>query len=337
VTRTALRLRAFAAAALLALLAAGPAAASPAAKPKPKPNPNTGIVDIFTTLGYQNGSAAGTGMVISPSGEVLTNNHVIRGATTFRVVVVTTGRSYKATVVGYDVDDDVAVLQLAGASNLKTIPLGNSSKLKVGQAVVARGNAGGKGGTPSVASGTITRLHQQIIAQDGEGGSETLTNLIETNAPIQPGDSGGPLLNAKGRVVGIVTAGSVTFRFQTTGGLGYAITINRALTIARQIEAGKSSATVHIGPTAFLGVGVGDAPGGGAGVAQIVSGSAADAAGLVVGDVITSLNGMPISNMADLRAAVLALTPGTPVAIEWTDLNGFAQSGTITPASGPPQ
>lgn len=336
-TRIALRLRTLAAAAVLLLATAGPAAAAEVAKPNPKPNPNVGIVNIYTTLGYQNGSAAGTGMIITASGEVLTNNHVIRGATTIRAVVVTTGRSYSATVVGYDVPDDVAVLQLDGASNLKPIPLGNSSKLRVGQMVVARGNAGGRGGTPTVTKGTITRLHQQIVAQDGEGATETLTNLIETDAAIQPGDSGGPLLNTKGRVIGIITAGSVTFRFQTTGGLGYAIAINRALVIARQIEAGKASDSVHVGPTAFLGVSVADSPVGGAAIAQIVSGSGAEAAGLSVGDVITSLDGTPISTTTDLRTAVLRLAPGNPVPIEWIDQTGVAQSGQITPTSGPPQ
>jgi S1-C subfamily serine protease len=324
-------------AALLALAVAAPASAAGHGKRTKAPGPNTGIVDIFTTLGYANGSAAGTGMIISSSGEVLTNNHVIRGATTFRVVDVTTNRSYSATVAGYDVADDIAVLQIQGASNLHTIPLGNSSKLKTGQAVVARGNAGGRGGLPSIAPGSITRLHQQIVAQDDQGNAETLTNLIETDANVQPGDSGGPLFNAKNRAIGIVTAGSTTYRFQTTGGLGYAIPINRALVIARQIEAGKASATVHLGGTAFLGVQIRDNPGGGTLIEGVVSGSAAEAAGLVPGDVITSLNGTTVNTSSDLQTGVLALTPGVTVPIGWTDATGVAQTGQITPTSGPPQ
>jgi S1-C subfamily serine protease len=179
------------------------------------------------------------------------------------------------------------------------------------------------------------------VASDGQGNSETLTGLIETNAAVQPGDSGGPLLNAAGRVVGMITAGSAGFRFQGSGGDGYAVPINRALVIARQIEAGKASAEIHVGETAFLGVQISDprpdAGVAGAVVVSVVAGTPAEAAGLGAGDVITSLDGRAIASAADLQAAVLALTPGTPVAIEWTDQNGGATSGQVTPASGPPQ
>ncbi|HEY1563248.1 MAG TPA: trypsin-like peptidase domain-containing protein [Gaiellaceae bacterium] len=292
---------------------------------------NVGIVDIYTTLGYENGVAAGTGMILSHSGEVLTNNHVIRGATKFKVVDVTTHRTYPATVVGYSVSRDVAVLQLAQASRLKTIRLGASVPLRVGQQVVARGNAQGLGGAPKEARGRVTALHRQIVARDESGGSETLTNLIATDAPVVPGDSGGPLEDARNRAVGMVTAGS-------TAGIrrGFAIPIRQALVYARLIMKGKSSATVHVGQTAFLGVNLSDASGG-ARVMEVIQGKAADAAGLVAGDVITSLNGSSISSSADIRTVVLTLVPGTSVAIEWTDANGNAQTGSITPTSGPPQ
>src|SRR5581483_10780311 len=161
----------------------------------------TGIVDVRTTLGYEQGAAAGTGIVLTSSGEVLTNNHVIRGATAVRVVIPGAGRSYKAKVIGYDVSDDVAVLQLSGASNLRTASLGSSSSLKVGQHVTATGNAGGTGRLTS-ATGTIT-------GRDEQNGSEQLTGLIETNAALQPGDSGGPLLDSSSHVIGMNTAASV--------------------------------------------------------------------------------------------------------------------------------
>ncbi len=261
---------------------------------------------------------------------------MIRGATTIRVVDVATKHSYSATVVGYSVQADLAVLQLARASGLKTIPLGNSAKLKVGQPVTALGNAGGTGVT-SVSTGRITGLHRSIVAQDEQNGAERLTNLIETNAGVQPGDSGGPLVNAAGRVIGIVTAGSVGFRFQASAGLGYAIPINRARAVAGQIVVGKASATIHVGPTAFLGVSIRDAPAGGAQVVQVVPGSAASAAGLAPDDVVTSLNGISVGSGADLQKAVLSLTPGTTVEIDWTDPLGTAQTAQITPTSGPPQ
>jgi S1-C subfamily serine protease len=324
------------AAALLSVPLLASATAAAAAPTARHATSTAGIVNIFTKLGYESSSAAGTGIVVSASGEVLTNNHVIRGATSIRVVDTATKRSYAATVVGYSVKADLAVLRIAHPSGLTAIPLGNSAMLRVGQAVTALGNAGGQGVT-SVSSGTITGLHRTIVAQDQQNGSERLTNLIETNAGVQPGDSGGPLVNAAGRAVGIVTAGSVGFRFQTSAGLGYAIPINKARAILKQIRAGNASAAIHIGPTAFLGVSIRDAPTGGAQVVQVVSGTAADTAGLAPNDVVTSLNGITISSGSDLQQAVLSLTPGTAVPIEWTDASGTPQTGQITPESGPPQ
>jgi S1-C subfamily serine protease len=291
---------------------------------------NVGIVDIYTTLGYENGIAAGTGMILTRSGEVLTNNHVISGATNFKVVDVTTHRRYSATVVGYSVSRDVAVLQLAHASGLRTVRLGGWVRTRVGQRVVARGNAQGRGGPPKAARGRIIALHQQIVAKDESGESETLSNLITTNAPVVPGYSGGPLDDARNRVLGMVTAGSIS-NFHR----GFAIPIKQALQLARRIESGRPNAIVHIGPTAFIGV-VMDVPGS-AQITQILAGKPADDAGLVVGDVITSLNSAAISSRADVRRVVLSLVPGKAVPIGWKDASGAAHSGTITPTSGPPQ
>jgi S1-C subfamily serine protease len=318
---------------LASAVAASPAgAAGHSSSTRVKAGANVGIVDIYTTLGYSAGRAAGTGMILTRSGEVLTNNHVIAGATKFKVVDVTTHRRYSATVAGYSVSRDIAVLHLAHASGLRTVKRGGAIALHVGMRVIARGNAQGLGGTPKVARGQIIALHQQIVAK-GEIGAETLNNVIATNAPVVPGYSGGPLENSQNRVLGIVTAGS-------TSGVhrGFAIPIKQALQIARRIESGRSNGIVHVGPTAFLGVGLDDASGGsGAKVVSIVPGKPADLAGLVMGDVITSLNGAAVSSMADLRQTVLSLVPGKAVAIGWTDTNGVAQTGTITPISGPPQ
>ena len=312
-------------------VAASPAGAAGHSTHPVRAAPNVGIVDIYTTLGYEHGLAAGTGMIISRSGEVLTNNHVISGATKFKVVDVTTHRRYSATVVGYSVSRDVAVLQLAQASGLRTVKRGGAVPLRVGMQVVARGNAQGRGGPPKTARGRIIALHQQIVAKDEVGDSETLSNLIATNAPVVPGYSGGPLENTQNRVLGIVTAGS-------TSGVhrGFAIPLAQALQLARRIESGESSAVVHVGPTAFLGVVLQDVSGG-ARIWSVVPGKPADVAGLVKGDVITSLNGTTISSSADVRKAVLSLVPGKAVPIGWTDTSGTVQTGTITPISGPPQ
>src|SRR6202007_2668021 len=214
------------------------------------------LVDVVTTLGNQGGSAAGTGIVLTSDGEVLTNNHVIEGATSIKVTDVGNGRTYTATVVGYDASHDVAVLQLQNASGLTVASLGDSSSVRAGDNVVALGNAGGQGGTPSVAAGTVTALGQSITASDELSNvSEQLTGLIETNAPIQPGDSGGPLVNAYGQVIGMDTAAGNNYQFQgqsSTATQAYAIPIGEALSIAKQIESGTGSADVHIGATAFL-------------------------------------------------------------------------------------
>jgi S1-C subfamily serine protease len=221
-----------------------------------------GLVDVVTTLGYQSGKAAGTGMVLTSTGEVLTNNHVIDGATSIKATDVGNGRTYTAKVVGYDKTHDVAVLQLQNASGLQTVTL-SSAGPQTGQKVVALGNALGKGGTPSVVTGRITGLGQSITASDeGAGNAEQLTGMIGHNAPIQPGDSGGPLVNTEGEVIGMDTAASASSASGSpsqsgqaqTAAQAFAIPIARASSIAGQIEAGRSSSTVHIGATAFLGV-----------------------------------------------------------------------------------
>ena len=303
----------------------------------------TGVVAIRTTLGYRQGAAAGTGIVLTSNGEVLTNNHVIRGATNVRVVIPGTGRSYQATVVGYAVSRDVAVLQLKGASNLRTVSLGNSSNLHVGQQVTATGNAGGTGSLTS-STGRITGLGRTITASDEQNGAEQLIGLIETDATLEPGDSGGPLLDSSHRVIGMDTAASVGFSFQTTASTdGYAIPINRALALVKQIRAGRTTATVHVGGTQFLGVQIRDVDGldfgaGGAGgglVAGVVSGSPANKAGLSPGDVITAIAGRTVSTSSDVLAALLTKTPGTTVQLTWVDQAGMQQTAAVTLASGP--
>jgi S1-C subfamily serine protease len=300
----------------------------------------TGVVVIDTNLAYQNGEAAGTGMVLTSSGEILTNNHVIRGATTIKIVVPGTSHTYAARVVGYDVSADVAVLQARGAGNLKTVSLGNSSAIKVGQTVSATGNAGGTG-TLSTTSGEITGIARAITVSDDQGGTESLSGLIETNSQLEPGDSGGPLLNAAGKVIGMDTAASVGYgRFQETASTdAYAIPINSALAIAQKIEAGNASATVHVGTTAFLGVDVASNGSGspGAIIAAVVSGGPAANAGLAAGDVIASIDGHAISSPAALGTTLLGEKAGARISATYVATTGASQTTTITLASGPPQ
>jgi S1-C subfamily serine protease len=299
------------------------------------------VVNIVSQLGGQGAESAGTGIVLTSSGEILTNNHVIDGATSIRVTDVGNGESYSAKVVGYDATHDVAVLKLSGAAGLKTATLGNSSDVQVGQKVVALGNAGGQGGEPKVAAGQVTGLGKSITAQDeGSGSTEQLTNMIRTNADIQPGDSGGPLTNTSGQVVGIDTAASSSQ--SGTAVQAFAIPINRALTVAGKIAAGKSSATIHIGATAFLGVEVGSASAGlggqgttGATIEGVVQGGVAAQAGLTGGDTITSVGGHAITSPTSLRDTLAALTPGAKVSVTWQTQAGQSQTATVTLGSGP--
>ncbi len=213
-----------------------------------------GLVDIASRLGYEGGTAAATGMVISSGGLVLTNNHVIQGSTELTAIAVSTERHFDVRWLGYDKSDDVAVLQLVGASGLRTVPLGNSARVRAGSPVIALGNAEGLGGAPAV-SGVITKLDQTVTASDdGSTSSETLHGMMQTDAAIVPGDSGGSLVSISGRVIGMDTAaatGSFRAGAQNTG---FAIPINKALAIARQIITGQVSATIRIGSAAFLGV-----------------------------------------------------------------------------------
>lgn len=312
-----------------------------------------GLVDVNTTFGYQNAVGAGTGIVLTSNGEVLTNNHVINGATSVNVTDVGNGETYKATVVGYDRAADIAVLQLHGASGLRTSRIGNSDALTVGQEVVAFGNAGGTGGTPSSAGGSITALGQAITASDElDGTSEQLSGLIETNADIQSGDSGGTLVDSSGLVIGMDTAAASGYSLQSEANQGYAIPIDTAVSIARKIESGQSSPTIHVGPTALLGVTTSSGgPGGGfdggfadgygtavagATVNGVVSGGPASEAGIAAGDTITSVDGRSISSPAALGAAIGQDRPGQSVQLTWTDSSGQAHSATVNLGSGPP-
>jgi S1-C subfamily serine protease len=293
-----------------------------------------GVVDLDTVLDFGTGKAAGTGIVLSSTGEILTNNHVVQGSTSISVTVVSTGKSYTATVVGTDPAEDVAVIQLKDASGLATARLGDSSKVAVGNAVTAVGNAGGTGGVPSAATGTVTAIGQSITASDPTGSNaEQLTDLIQINAPIQAGDSGGPLYASDNSVIGIDTAASSP---RSTSITGFAIPIAKAVLIAQQIEAGPASSSIHLGYPAFLGVEMGyrGQTQGGAAIAGVVSGSAAQA-GLTAGDTITSVDGSAISSASDLSTVLAGHRPGQQVRLSWSDASGQTHSATITLGAGP--
>jgi S1-C subfamily serine protease len=305
------------------------------------------VVDI-NVIEATGGSAAGTGMILTPSGEVLTNNHVVEGASQIRVKIAGRSGSYPARVLGVDPTKDVALLQIEGVSNLPTVTL-SSTPPYVGEQVIAIGNALGLGGTPTVTEGTITALNRSITATDEFGDSgENLTGMLQTDAALAPGDSGGPLVNDLGQVVGMDTAaysGGATA--QSFSNVGFAIPINTALNIVRQIQNGQASSTVILGSRAVMGVEVTDADSpyafqfqpatsSGALVLQVNPGSPAAAAGLVPGDVIVSFDGHAVTSVSQLSQLEAPFKPGQSVSVTWVTPMGQSETASIQLVPGPP-
>jgi S1-C subfamily serine protease len=333
-----------------------------------------GLVIINTDLQYNGEAAAGTGMVINADGLVLTNNHVIDGSTKITATVASTGQAYRARVIGYDKPGDVALIQLQHASGLTTVPIGNSSAVKVGESVVGMGNAEGRGAIRAV-PGQVTGLNQVITASE-KGGSvsaEKLHGMIETNADIVPGDSGGPL-SASAGVIGMDTAG---VNYGQASATGFAIPINTALSVARQIAAGHASPTITIGYPPFIGIfiasGSSSSPrkqaqqqnrsSGGSGstprcytstadltvpstiaplrsgilVDGTVCGSPAARAGLTGGAVITTVNGRPVGSPDNLSRILARFRPGGTVSVSWVSPSGQRTTSSLRVTAGPPQ
>ncbi|WP_067696903.1 S1C family serine protease [Nocardia jejuensis] len=329
-----------------ARIAGNPVAASPGAVTRPAgfttapdlhgaaQNVVSGLVDVNTELGMQNSEGAGTGIVLSSDGTVLTNNHVVEGATKIAVTDLGNGQTYGASVIGYDRKNDLAVLRLSGASDLQTAPLGDSDKVAVGDNVVGVGNAGGKG-TPTAAAGQVTALNRSITASDDSAGAaEQLTGLIQVSANIQPGDSGGPLVNDAGQVVGMDTAASQGFRLGG-GNQGFAIPIDKAVAEAATIRSGTTSGTVHIGDTAFLGVSVSDSGGRGAIIRGVVADGPADSLGLSAGDIVTALDDSAVATATDLTDAMDGHHGGETVTVHWTDRQGAGHAEAVRLTTGP--
>jgi S1-C subfamily serine protease len=288
----------------------------------------TGLVRIATTLKYQGGRAAGTGMILTSTGEVLTNHHVVAGATKITVTVMSTGQHYRATVVGTDAQDDVAVLQLTNATGLSVVRP-DTSGVSVGDAVTAVGDAGGSSSTFSAAAGTVTALDQHITTRNQDGStSEKLSGLIEISSDVISGDSGGATYDDQGEVVGMTTAAS-------TGGSdvdGYAIPISKALSIADDLEQGTVNARYAYGAPAFLGLGLQDSS---TTIGAVYPGTPAARAGLTAGDTVTRVGSTRVTTAAALRRAITAYSPGDAVRLTWTDSAGTTHLATVTLIAGP--
>lgn len=287
-----------------------------------------GLVTITSEVGFGEGEAAGTGIVIGSDGLVVTNHHVVEGATSISVTVANTGRTYDAEVLGFNAKRDVAVLQLEDASGLATAST-DAGGVSVGDDVTAVGDAGGDGGALTAAEGTVTdEAHSITVPDEQTGEAHRLTRLIEVDADIIPGDSGGALLSSSGEVVGMNVAAS-SGSAQITG---YVIPIKRVLRIAARVVAGQDTATISLGYDAFLGVSL---SGSGTTLAGVLDGGAADAAGLGAGDSITSVGGTSVTTYTELQRAVAAHDPGDRVRVTWTDASGASHSATVTLGRAP--
>jgi putative serine protease PepD len=279
-----------------------------------------GVVSIQTSS-YVSGNGfgssgqvtgAGSGMILTSDGEVLTNNHVIEGATSIKVTIFGESQAHDATLIGTDAADDVALVKIQGVSGLPTVQLGDSAALQVGDDVVAIGNALALAGGPTVTEGIVSAKDRSL-----SGGSEDLSGLIQTDAAINPGNSGGPLVNSSGQVIGMNTAviQSAGSNGEAAQNIGFAIAIDRIKPIVENLRSGKSTSATQAAGSGFLGVSTASVDATtqqqfglnvnqGAIVGAVTPGSPADSAGVQQGDVITKIDGTTVTTADQLSTIV---------------------------------
>ncbi|QIK71804.1 PDZ domain-containing protein [Propioniciclava coleopterorum] len=312
---------------------------TPTASPTPTVQQTTGPVDVtddvqrgLVLIAGRTGNegVAGTGMVLTPDGFVLTNYHVVRSTSSVSATVAPTGRTYKAKLVGRDATKDVALLKLEGAQDLKVIAH-DRDPVAVGDAVVAAGNANGQGYV-TANRGNIQALNTSISVRSASENDPPvrLRGLIQTNAPAWPGDSGGPMFDAEGEVLGMTTAGGSDDNDERDKQV-YAVPIDAAMKVVEQIRAGDESGTVVIGPKAYLGVVVrADDAAQAVVVTRVEDGTPAAKAGIRSGDTISSVNGTAITSRSDLSTVLDKVEPGSTIPIGWTTAAGRERTGQVT-------
>jgi putative serine protease PepD len=291
------------------------------------------INDTVTTSGNGRGGfggfggfeadGAGTGIIISSDGYVVTNAHVVNGASNIKVTLPANGGTHDATIVGMDTTKDLAVIKISGVSGLTAATFANSDTVQVGDSVIAVGNALGYGGSPTVTEGIISAKGRSL--QDSE---DNLTGLLQTDAAINPGNSGGPLVDTNGDVVGINVAVATGTSSEPAQNIGFTIPSNTVVQAIPDLKAGKSSSGGSSQSTAYLGVEIADAQNG-AGIVAVQSGSPAAQAGLQANDIITKFNSTTITDSSDLQQAVRAQKPGDTVTLT-VDRNGNTMTVKVT-------
>jgi S1-C subfamily serine protease len=271
--------------------------------------------------GFQE-SGAGTGIIISADGQIVTNAHVVNGATAITVTLPNNGGTHPASIVGIDTTQDLAVIKISGVTDLKPATFANSDTAAVGDSVLAVGNALGYGGAPTVTEGILSAKGRTLSGTD-----DNLSGLLQTDAAINPGNSGGPLVDSTGQVIGINVAVASGTTSEPAQNIGFTIPSNTVVADLPSLKAGKGASTQGGGQTTqsgtFLGVSVADATGG-ALVQAVEAGSPAAAAGIQVGDLITAVDGKTIADGTALQQAIRSEKSGTTVTI------GITRNGSPT-------
>ncbi|MEY2469194.1 MAG: hypothetical protein QOF21_1892 [Actinomycetota bacterium] len=272
-----------------------------------KVGPSTVAIRSTIAEGPFTEAAAGTGVIISSDGEIMTNAHVVDGASTVKVTLAGESQARTANVIGTDTDADLALLKIPNVTGLPAATLGKSSDVRVGDDVVAIGNALALRGGPTVTRGIVSALDRSLQTSDS-----AMTGLIQTDASISSGNSGGPLVDATGKVIGINSAVAASGQGQAAENIGFAIAIDNALPVIDRLRNHTTAAA-----SGYLGVRTSDPQDGsrGATVASVEAGSAAAKAGIAAGDLITAIDGKSVDGAAALGAAIRTHTPGTPVKI----------------------
>jgi len=288
-------------------------------------NLTDGLVLIDTEVGYGEGAAAGTGLVLTANGIVITNHHVVAGSTSVTVTDPANGEKYDADVLGYDTTHDVAVLQLADASNLPTVAV-SAQPVTSGASITAIGNAEG-GGQLVTVNGQVTGTGVTVtVTDDNSSNQSTLTNLLQTTAPLVPGDSGGAMFDNSSKVVAMNVAGSTN----TYAPAGYGIPISTALKVANAVVTGQPNSTVTLGRTGGLGIVVSTQSSGAPKILQVVSGGAAAKAGITSGSTLTSLDGTTLSSSDQVTSILANYKPGDQIQASWKDRGGRSHTATVT-------
>ncbi|MDQ7993328.1 MAG: S1C family serine protease [Propionicimonas sp.] len=322
----------------------GPGSGQPTIAPDPEqttepdtdPQPTQGSTPANMSAGIvfvegqtSSGTAAGTGMVLSADGKVLTNYHVVAGSEALQVTVADNGDTYEATVLGFDQSKDVALLQLKDASGLATVTI-DDDQVKVGDEVTAVGNAGGESKLVE-APGKVTDLDESLTVNSDSpwGSQEDLKGVIETTAGAVPGHSGGPMFDSESEVMGMTTAGS------TEANRSYAVPIADALEVVRTVEAGHDAGTVRVGPAGYLGIVVGETGRNGATITDVVADGPADKVGITVGSTLTEVGGTRIGRNTNLATVIRALEPGEEVTVTWLTPRGEQKQARATLGASP--